>query len=439
MKTQMITQVVTEDINDMVKKYIDKYLMENENENENETYHAIKDSPLIRSEILDKLKKEYDIGDTNLGRSSVYYLNELIDKCISDIVDRYKFIMNKRKGLSLKLERLRDLKLPEQRSKEWFDMRETMLTASSLADALGKGHFKTREALLIDKTSKSPVAYFSSDIMEWGVKYEPVATTFYEKMNNLSILEFGLVPHPEFSVFGASPDGICDSNSPEEYIGRMLEIKCPPMRKFTGEVPEHYWMQMQGQLETCDLEECDFLQVKLFEYDDETCYQNDKLLINDIVKEGVTEDDLPKGLVLSFITNGPKKKYHYEYSKFNSSYEELKDWSDKIIVDNDITYDEVKYHWWKINHYECTLVGRDRDWWLKTMPEILNFWEDVEHYRKVGNQELIDKKEERKIKRKNKKETSDKIKKVKKPSKNIITINREISSEIESNYLLDSD
>ena len=42
----------------------------------------------------------------------------------------------------------------------------------------------------------------------------------------------------------------------------MLEIKCPPIRKFTTEVPEHYWIQMQGQLETCDLEECDFLQVK---------------------------------------------------------------------------------------------------------------------------------------------------------------------------------
>ena len=46
----------------------------------------------------------------------------------------------------------------------------------------------------------------------------------------------------------------------------MLEIKCPPKRQFTDEVPLHYWMQMQGQLEVCDLEECDFLQVKIEEY-----------------------------------------------------------------------------------------------------------------------------------------------------------------------------
>ena len=37
-------------------------------------------------------------------------------------------------------------------------------------------------------------------------------------------------------------------------------------RQFTKEVPKHYWMQMQGQLESCDLEECDFLQVKISEY-----------------------------------------------------------------------------------------------------------------------------------------------------------------------------
>ena len=313
-----------------------------------------------------------------------------------------------------------------------------MLTASSLADALGKGHFKTREALLIEKTSKEPPRRFTSDIIEWGVKYEPVATTFYEKLNNVSILEFGLVPHPEFKIFGASPDGICDSNSSKDYIGRMLEIKCPPVRKFTKEVPEHYWIQMQGQLECCNLEECDFLQVKLIEYNNDTDYQEDKLIEDGILKEGLTSDNLPKGLVLSFVSMNEKNetKYHYEYSEFYQRFDQLKEWSDKIILEYQHEYTEIKYHWWKINHYECTLVHRDREWWLQAMPEILNFWEDVEHYRKIGNQELLDKKEERKKKRNKKnKETKQKEKR----DNNIITINKEISDEIESNYLLDSD
>ena len=102
-----------------------------------------------------------------------------------------------------------------------------------------------------------------------------------------------------------------------------------------------------------------------------------------------------------------------------------------------IHYDTVKEHWWKIERYECTLVGRDRDWWIETIPGILNFWEDVEHFRKVGNQELIDKKEERKRKRK-KNSKKDESSKKEKP-KNIITINQEITAEINKNYLLDSD
>ena len=210
-----------------------------------------------------------------------------------------------------------------------------MLTASSLADALGKGHFKTRETLLIEKSSKEPVPRFTSDIIEWGVLYEPVATTFYEKINNLKVLEFGLVPHPEFKIFGASPDGICDIDSPEDYIGRMLEIKCPPVRKFTKEVPEHYWMQMQGQLECCNLEECDFLQVKLLEYDSIEDYKDDKYIENDIIKEGYSSNNLPKGLVLSFISlnDNNEKKYHYEYSEFYQSYEQLEKWSEKTIID----------------------------------------------------------------------------------------------------------
>jgi len=355
------------------------------------------------------------------------YVTSKINETKNELIQRF---VNK-KNIIEKVDKLKKLVLPEQRSKEWFEMRETMVTASSLADTLGKGHFKTREALLIEKTSKDPPKRFGNAITEWGVKYEQVATTFYEELNNLKIIEFGLIPHPEFKVFGASPDGICDIDSPEDYIGRMLEIKCPPKRQFTEEVPEHYWMQMQGQLESCDLEECDFLQVKLEEYASTEDYNKDKYEGGN--KEGVTSDNLPKGLLLTFIyTEREETKYHYEYCEFYKSYEELKEWAFMTISNYDKNYDTVLENWWKIKRYECTLVGRDRKWWLKTMPEILNFWEDVEHYRKVGNQELLDRKEGRK-RNKNKKEVKPK------KEKNIITINKEISHEIESTYLLDSD
>lgn len=380
----------------------------------------------IIQEIISKLTEIYNLNSGDiLTISQKYLLNQRVPSKINEIREELSMRFKYKENIITKIEGLKKLELPEQRSKEWYEMRETMLTASSLADALGKGHFRTRKKLLIEKTSKEPPKRFGNAITEWGVKYEQVATTFYEKMNNLTIIEFGLIPHPEFKIFGASPDGICDIDSPEDYIGRMLEIKCPPRRQFTDEVPEHYWMQMQGQLESCDLEECDFLQVKLEEYKTIEDYNEDKY---EGGGEGLTSDNLPKGLLLTFISikNG-ETQYHYEYCEFYKSYEELKEWSFKTILNYEGNYDTVEENWWKIIRYECTLVGRDRKWWIKTMPEILNFWEDVEHYRKVGNHELLKKKEVKK-------------KKEAKPKKeNIITINQEITDVIENTYLLDSD
>lgn len=424
-------------LSDEIREYVSKYIIDYVNESpvsKKYAYRVIDSSPLILNKIVSELILKYKLENSILDESSIYYLNQYVKQTITNIVQQYfNHELNKLNILN-RLEKLKKLELPEQRTEEWYKMRETMLTASSLADALGKGHFKTKESLLIDKSSKDPLPYISNDIIEWGVKYEQVATTFYEKINNVNVLEFGLVPHPEFKIFGASPDGICDENSSEEYIGRMLEIKCPPVRKFTKEVPEHYWMQMQGQLETCDLEECDFLQVKLIEYRSEEDYKNDQYLENEKIKEGYTIDNLPKGLVLSFISYNEKKekKYNYEYSEFYQSYNNLKKWSDEIIKNYKNEYSEIKYNWWRIERYECTLVLRDRDWWLETMPKIIDFWEDVEYYRKNGNQSLIDKKLERKNKRKPRKKKDEK-------SNNVIEISKEIQDQINNNYLLDSD
>ena len=52
----------------------------------------------------------------------------------------------------------------------------------------------------------------------------------------------------------------------------MIEIKNIYNRDINGIPSEDYWIQMQIQLEVCDLEYCDFLECKLKEYDDEEEY-----------------------------------------------------------------------------------------------------------------------------------------------------------------------
>ena len=420
------------------------------NELSDELYTLVKNEDTNRIEDLkknlyDKLVLHYELNEKqdSLNTSKKLYIQSFIEMKVSEMIRGFQERIKHRLTIQEKLDQLKLLELPEQRSQAWYDIREKILTASSLADAIGEGHFSTREELLIQKCG-GPRPEVPFQIVEWGVMYEPVATRFYELMNNLTVLEFGLVPHPEFKIFGASPDGICDSDSPPDYIGRMLEIKCPPKRKFTKEVPKHYWMQMQGQLESCDLEECDFLQVKLEEYTDSADYQADFIMNNELVKQGYSSSGLAKGLLLAFITYSTEgnPKIAYEYCEFYQSFDELQKWSEKVIAEyreKNIQYDECKKHWWKIERYECTLVGRDRGWWLSVQPKIIDFWEDVEHYRKLGVQVLLDKKEEKKLKKIKMKQGGKLKKPKKKPPQNVFEIQKATVEELQNNYFLNSD
>jgi len=350
----------------------------------------------INYNYFDSIKNNYDnnehiqsiIVDLNSMISNIYNTNDnnqkyIIINTIYYIVNNIIFKINNNNKLCKKVNDLLNLNLPEQRSQEWYNIRKTLLTASSLAAAIGHDFFKNRYELILDKIETKNTPYESNPITEWGVKYEEIATKLYESLNNLKILEFGLIPHPEFKIFGASPDGICSNDSPITHIGRMLEIKCPPKRKFTKTVPQHYWMQMQGQLECCDLNECDFLQVKICEYDN---YDNYKSDTNN--KHGETTNNYPKGITLTYREKN-ELKYSYIYPELFKSDEYYLKWmsDNKNNVIND-GHEFIEAKWWYIERYECTLVKRDKKWWITTIPEIYKFWNDVEYF-KNNKEELI--------------------------------------------------
>jgi len=370
------------------------------------------DSNELCSTITTLLYDFYKLNNTNdsIVKSITYYIDGVVPKVVEEFIKNTEI---KYKSQENKLEtfmKLKQLQLPEQRSKEWYEIREGIVTASSLADALGKGHFQTRDELLFDKSRKDKKPFVSHWIMEWGVKYEDVAIQFYESITGAKIMDFGLVPHPKLKVFGASPDGICDETSPPKYIGRMLEIKCPPKRVFTKEVPEHYWMQMQGQLETCDLDECDFLQVKITEYNTIDEYIQDTFMIDDKIVEGMNEHNLPKGSTLTFTSLiNDQRIYEYKYCPLYQSTQQIMEWAEKTTYEYKQTNPEKQYkvsqEFWKIERYECTLVLRDRNWWLDTVPNIINFWSEVVYYRQHGTEELEKRINDRKNKYRRKKKT----------------------------------
>ena len=77
---------------------------------------------------------------------------------------------------------------------------------------------------------------------------------------------------------------------------------------------------------------------------------------------------------------------------------QIDDWITKckknINSRSDAVYSKELYY--KINIYSCCEVWRDNNWWENNYTKYLDFWKEVEHYRKVGYESLIPKKRPRK-------------------------------------------
>ena len=154
------------------------------------------------------------------------------------------------------LDRARELlaaEYAEQRSQEWLDLRENMITASDIASAIGESQYESIDAFIKKKVLRTKWA--GNAATAHGTLLEPMVRDLYDEMTGRKSHEIGLVQHREYPWLGASPDGVTED-------GILIEIKCPFSRKIEAKVPKHYSPQVQLQLEITDLEECDFIQYR---------------------------------------------------------------------------------------------------------------------------------------------------------------------------------
>ena len=126
-------------------------------------------------------------------------------------------------------------------------------------------------------------------------------------------------------MVGASPDGISDKNI-------LLEIKCLYNRELRNEVPYYYWIQTQIQMEVCNIDFCDFIQV--------------------IFKEHKNEEDLN----LYLLNNKCK-------------------WFGKN------SYQNIDFYW-SIEDYNIISVKRDKEWFNNNIRQLKLFYDDIIYYRK---------------------------------------------------------
>ena len=274
-----------------------------------------------------------------------------------------------------KIKKLTDVIQPEQRTDEWYIFRNSTLTASNIWKVFGTE--ASQSQLILEKCEPMNINKFkvtnTNSPMHWGQKFEPVSNMYYEYINNTTVTEFGCIPHPEFSYIAASPDGIvCDRNSP--LYGRMIEIKNVVSRVITGIPKKEYWVQMQLQMEVCDLNECDFLETKFLEYDTQEDYEND----NEIEY---------KGVMLQYLKD---EAPYYVYAPFmltdlNSA--EYKKWyEEQEIANKDMEL--IKTIYWKLVKISCVLVLRNKIWFKKIQPMVEVFWNKLVDERETGKYKL---------------------------------------------------
>ena len=272
---------------------------------------------------------------------------------------------------------------PEQRTDEWYIFRNSTLTASNIYKIFLSEYSQSQ--LIIEKSQPINIEkYKNNNInspMHWGQKYEPVSTMYYEYINNIKVHEFGCIQHQKYTFLAASPDGIvCDYNS--ELFGRMLEIKNVVSRVIDGIPKMEYWIQMQLQMEVCDLNECDFLETKFVEYTDEDEYLSD---LHDLSNQEFKY----KGIIAQFV----KDDYPiYHYCDFNCDVDKQNLWK-KNIIENNKDIEFVKFIFWKLDYISCVLVLRNKLWFNSVLPNIQTFWNILQNEKETGlYQERITKK-----------------------------------------------
>jgi putative phage-type endonuclease len=319
---------------------------------------------------------------------------------------------NKLEELREQVKKLREYKQPEQRTEEWYNYRNTMITASDWATVLGKNSYSSSNRDLLLQKVTGITKNFSAPAVEWGKKYEPVANKIYEKRNNVEVIEFGCLRHPIYEFLGASPDGITED-------GIMLEIKCPISRVITGIPPDNYWIQVQGQLEVCDLDQCDFLECKIVEYDENDEEDIEMIYLTDNYEGDYTlhSNGMEKGIIAVYLDKNTDNKI-YKYSELGIINDEYYNFIENQMDTEDLLLIGITY--WYLDTISCQPINRDKEWFKRALPDLKKFWQEVEYYKNIGPEILKKEIEEEKLKRLLERQNKKQIRTNKKYENNLI-------------------
>jgi len=413
----------------------------------------IKPKTFCIKSVVDSIIAELD--QTNCKQIPQFYHNEVRDQFYRQLCNQI-VVPKEYTNQWTQYTTIESVPQPEQKSAQWYLMRDNFITASAGAQAIGESKYEKPIELLKQKIGIGK-PFGENFNVHHGKKFEKIAILIYESIYNVKVGEFGLVPHmgsPQLNqsvipFLGASPDGICTCTTLDgkfsPMVGRMLEIKCVTSRiiNTTGDedgviTPHYYWVQVQLQLECCNLEYCDFWQCKLVDgvikkfkvgeewtarsipwsrenWDDlldnekdaivsiqdaHTVQQGIAIEINPLHKYGclielipIRKDDLPPSHRIEWYG-----KYIYP-TELDATREEKITWAENMRVNWKTIYPELSTEYkfarvlyWHLSKSHCLLIKRNREWFKEKYPKFKEFWDQVLIYRDnpIKKQELID-------------------------------------------------
>lgn len=267
-----------------------------------------------------------------------------------------------------KLNVLKKEPLIKQRTPEWFELRNSRVTASVLDEVMKENNVKyaKKKAGVIKDTTN----YSAIPALKWGTMFEPMATRCYSiSRKGIAVHEFGLITSEAIKHFGASPDGINE-------LGIMIEIKCPYSRQIIdNSIPEKYFLQIQGQLAVCSLNECDYVECNFATLESAELY------------EGFVADNPGKmhGVIAEFMNN-TTGEYEYEYSPHSES---ARDALYCVNACDAAGRTLVRLTPWYLKEMNIQRVRFDANRWSEEIVPMINkFWEKVEECKMLPVEEV---------------------------------------------------
>jgi len=176
------------------------------------------------------------------------------------------------------------------------------------------------------------------------------------------------------------------SSKEEGAIGRMVEIKNIVNREITGAPLEAYWVQVQLQLEVCDLEECDFVETRFRELPDADAFAA-------IPSDEKGSDH--RGIILYFLSNTQVGSTpHYVYMPLDveagtTSPEDRRSTREAWIAAKRAEMrakDYLLYQtiYWVLDEISVVRIRRNRRWFEAALPVLRETWRTIEHERVHG-------------------------------------------------------